>query len=239
MLDLSKSPVVPTSEFDCTKKRRGHEDFVMNCELNVPEEVAELFIRYTRWIWEYKCIGAVHAFYYDHTIFHGENGISLVGADPIVASSLHSISAYPDKINDFVDIIVEGNEEDGYCFGQAVRLGNANKGWSKMGPPTGKWLGVDDVPLYSICELHVKKVDGKWRVTEEWVVEGTEVKRQTLSSKDTEEAERGIGILPQDAVSKACEVAAEASVAASKAAEAAAAVIAAINGTYDNSAKEE
>ncbi|MFQ7472806.1 MAG: hypothetical protein ACLRLX_01205, partial [Anaerovoracaceae bacterium] len=57
--------------------------------------------------------------------------------------------------------------------------GLVNSGWSKDGPPTGKWLGVGDVPLYSICELTVRKIDGRWRVAEEWVVEGTEVKRMT------------------------------------------------------------
>lgn len=202
MLDLSKSPIVPTSAPDRTEKRRFYEDFVRNCELKLPEEVAELFINYTRWIWEYKCVGAVNKYYCDHTIFHGENGVTLVGSDPIIASSLISLSAYPDKINDFVDIIVEGNEEDGYSFGQSSRLGNFNTGYSKYGAPTGKWLGVDDVPLYSICELTLRKIDGRWKVTEEWVVEGTELKRRVLTPDQPdifEELEKNIGILPDDA----------------------------------------
>lgn len=202
---LSKSSIVPTSAADRTEKRRYYEDFVRNCELKLPEEVAELFINYTRWIWEYKCVGAVHKYYCDHTIFHGENGLTLVGADPIVAGSLMSLSAFPDKINDFVDIIVEGNEEDGYSFGQSSRLGNYNVGHSKYGPPTGKWLGVDDVPLYSICELTLRKIEGRWRVSEEWVVEGTEIKRQVLTPEQPdvfEELERNIGILPGEATAE-------------------------------------
>ena len=241
MLNLSKSPVVPTSEKDQTEKRKKLEDYVRSCCLELPEEVAELFINYTRWIWEYKCIGAINKFYNDDTICYTENGGCTVGADPVIAGSLQSICSYPDKINDFVDIIVEGNEEDGYSFGQSSKLGNFNLGWSKYGPPTGKWLGVDDIPLYSICELTLRKIDGRWRVTEEWVVEGTEVKRMTLNAEDRAEVERNIGIDPDgediDMLAAATKVAAEAAEAASKAAEAASALAAAINRL--NSEKEE
>ncbi|MFQ8602509.1 MAG: hypothetical protein ACLSAO_05390 [Anaerovoracaceae bacterium] len=235
MLDLSKSPVVPTSEKEQTEKRRKLEDYVRNCNLSLPEEVAELFINYTRWIWEYKCIGAINKYYNDATICYTENGGCTVGADPVIAGSLQSICAYPDKINDFVDIIVEGNEEDGYSFGQSSKLGNFNLGWSKYGEATGKWLGVGDVPLYSICELTLKKIDGRWRVTEEWVVEGTEVKRMTLNAEERAEVERNIGIDP-DIDCEDCEIttadlvkkAAEAAEAAAKAAEAALEAIKAI-----------
>ena len=47
MLDLSKSPVVPTSAPDCTEKRKAYEDYVRKCCLKAPQEVAELFINYT------------------------------------------------------------------------------------------------------------------------------------------------------------------------------------------------
>lgn len=186
MLDLSKSPIVPTSAPDQTEKRRKLEEFVRSCGLELPDEVAELFINYTRWIWEYKCVGAVCKFYCDQTIFHGENGFTSVGFEPTIASTLGAVCAYPDQVNEFVDIIVEGNEEDGYHFGQSSIIGLENNGWSQDGPPTGKWLGVGDVPLYSICELTVKKIDGRWRVAEEWVVEGTEVKRRTQRMTENE-----------------------------------------------------
>ncbi len=240
MLDLSKSPVVPTSAPDCTEKRKAYEDYVRKCCLKAPQEVAELFINYTRWIWEYKCIGAIAMFYNDQTICHTENGGVTVGAEPIIAGSLQSICSYPDKINDFVDIIVEGNEEEGYSFGQSSKLGNINKGYSKYGPGTGKWLGIGDVPLYSICELTLRKVDGRWRCTEEWVVEGTEVKRMTLNAADREEVEKHIGILPEDnAVVKTAQAAAEAAQAAAQAAEIAVKTMERMNGNLLDAEMEE
>lgn len=241
MLDLSKSPVVPTSRPDRTQRRREYEDFCRKCNCKVPEEVAELFINYTRWIWEYKCIGAINKFYNDETIIHTENGGLFRGADSSVTSSLISICAYPDKINDFIDIIVEGNEEDGYSFGQSTRQPNTNTGYSKFGPPTGKFLGKDGIPLFSICELTVKKIGGRWRVTEEWVVEGTEVKRQTLTPDDIAVVEKNIGILPDDVseVAKAAEAAAKAADAAAAAAKAAAQVAEALMAMMKTGKDEE
>lgn len=181
MLDLKRPDSVPTLDSNRTERRKHFEDYVRNCELKLPEEVAELFIDYTRWIWEYKCVGAVSKFYCDQTIFHGENGILKVGFRPTIEGTVGAICTWPDQINEFVDIIVEGNESDGYRFGQSSLLGINNDGWSQYGPPTGKWLGKDGLPLYSICELEVQKVNGRWRVVEEWVVEGTEIKRQCLT----------------------------------------------------------
>jgi hypothetical protein len=228
MLDLTKSSRPPTLDPDQRTKRRKLEDAVLNCELKLPEEVAALFLDYTRWIWEYKCLGAIHKYYCDHTIFHGENGYTAVGADAIVASSLQAVCAYPDQIVDFVDIIVEGNEEDGYNFGQSSRLGLYNNGWSASGPPTGKWAGVGDVPLYSICELKLKKIEGRWRVAEEWVVEGTEVKRQVLSQGDADNDV--VSTSDKDTLDCAVKAASDAAKAAAEAALAASTLVATING---------
>ena len=135
---------------------------------------------------------------------------------------------------------MEVNEEEGYSFGQSSKLGNINKGYSKYGPGTGKWLGVGDVPLYSICELTLRKVDGRWRCTEEWVVEGTEVKRMTLNAADREEVEKHIGILPEDnAVVKAAQAAAEAAQAAAQAAEIAVKTMERMNGNLLDAEMEE
>jgi hypothetical protein len=93
----------------------------------------------------------------------------------------HVISAFPDQIVEFVDIFVEGNEEDGYRFGQSTIMRIANTGWSEYGPPTGKSLSQGDRVFHSICELSLKKLEGRWRVYEEWVVEGSQVWKQTLT----------------------------------------------------------
>ena len=177
--ETPKSPLV--EQPNQAEARRKLEDAVRSNGLKLPKEVAQLFIDYTRWIWDYKCLGAVHKYYCDQTVFHGSNGFLSVGAEATLSGTIRAISAFPDQIVEFVDIFVEGNEEDGYRFGQSTIMRLKNNGWSEFGPPTGKSLSEGDRVFHSICELSLKKMEGRWRVYEEWVVEGSKVWRQTLT----------------------------------------------------------
>ena len=47
MLDLKRPDSVPTLDSNRTEKRKHFEDYVRNCELKLPEEVAELFIDFS------------------------------------------------------------------------------------------------------------------------------------------------------------------------------------------------
>lgn len=177
--ETPKAPLVNAP--DQTAMRKSLEAAVCSNKLQLPDEVAQLFIDYTRWIWDYKCFGAIHKYYCDQTVFHGSNGSVSAGGIPTLTGTLKSISAFPEQIVDFVDIFVEGNEQDGYHFGQSTRMRLRNTGWSEYGPPTGKSLSEDGKVFHSICELTIKKIDGRWRVFEEWVVEGSQVWRETLT----------------------------------------------------------
>lgn len=163
------------------EERKQLEEAIAGCGLSITDEAAQVFINYTRWIWDYKCLGAVHKYYCDQTVFHGAGGMVTAGAAPTLSGTLKSISAFPDQIVEFVDIFAEGNEEDGYRFGQSTRMRLRNTGWSEYGPPTGKSLSEEGKVFHSICELTLKKIEGRWRVYEEWVVEGSVVWRQTLT----------------------------------------------------------
>ena len=44
MLDLSRPNSIPVRDPDQTANRKQFENYVRNCELKLPEEVAELFI---------------------------------------------------------------------------------------------------------------------------------------------------------------------------------------------------
>lgn len=160
--------------------RKTMEDFIKNCHLEFPEEIAQLFEQYTRVIWQYKCPGAIHKFYCDETICYGENGKKTVGMDKVVAGTLGFMRSFPDRICDFVDIFAEGNEEEGYSFGQATRFNAVNTGWTKYGAPTGKTLQRDGEYCHSICECKLRKVEGRWRIVEEWVVDSAEAIDETI-----------------------------------------------------------
>ena len=154
---------------DMSEGRKKVAEFCRQCKLQFPEEVAELFKAYTEWIWQYKCIGAIYEFYCDSTVVHSCDGDS-VGAEASVAATLSTIRSFPDQTVEFVDIFAEGNEEDGYSFGQCTNFTWRNTGWTAYGPPTGKSLAEDGKKCFSMCECRVEKVEGRWRITEEWLV---------------------------------------------------------------------
>lgn len=154
---------------DMNAGRKAAAEFCRQCRLQFPEEVAELFKAYTEWIWQYKCVGAIYQFYCDTTVVHTCDGDS-VGAEAAVAGTLSTIRTFPDQVTEFVDIFAEGDEEHGYSFGQCTNFTWRNEGWTPYGPPTGKRLGEGGKTCYSMCECRVEKVEGRWRITEEWLV---------------------------------------------------------------------
>lgn len=161
-------------------------DYVDTCELKTPEEVAKLFEAYTRIIWDFKLVGRINDFYCDDIIINREGGADLVGVQQVFQNTLHLMAAFPDLKLKFIDIFAEGNEKDGYSFGQAIYFDGTNNGYSMYGPPTGKSLTEGDVCL-GLCECRVEKVDGRWKIVEEWVTRSSAAIKQTMTIKENTE----------------------------------------------------
>lgn len=156
-------------------------EYVDNCQLKTPEEVARLFEEYTKVIWDHKLVGKIYDFYCDDAVIHMGDGTEVVGVDKVFAGTLQFISAFPNLKFKFLDIFAEGDEENGYKFAQAVYYDGVNTGYSQFGPPTGKALSEDDYCM-SVCECLVKKVDGRWKIVEEWLVRSSEALNNTMKS---------------------------------------------------------
>lgn len=148
------------------QERKQLEEIVSGCKFESAEEVAQLFQAYTHLIWKHKQVGRIYDFYYDGMRIHREGGNDLIGVDKVVQDTLACLAAFPDMEFQFYVIHGTGNQEEGYRFGQAVYF-------------TGTFLGVGPYGLgggasfqphecVDLCECLVKKIDGKWRVAEEW-----------------------------------------------------------------------
>lgn len=172
---------VPTEELE-----QYCENFVDNCKLEFPEEIAELFECYTRLIWQFKQVGKIYQFYSDITTCYGENGRVSHGADSVVNGTLSFMRSFPERKCIFVDIFAEGDPETGYHFGQTTRFSAKNTGVTKYGPGTNKSLEEDGKQCYSICECEIAKVEGRFRIVNEWVVESTQAIDQTTKPDSTE-----------------------------------------------------
>lgn len=150
--------------------RKKMEDFVDHCELKVPEEVARLFKEYTLLVWDYKLLGKIYDFYTDDAIMYVEDGKTVVGVEKVVADTLAFTAAVPDNESWFIDIFAEGDEENGYRFIQATRCVGTCLGRSAAGEATGRSLSEGGRDCIGLCECLVKKVDGRWKIVEEWMV---------------------------------------------------------------------
>jgi hypothetical protein len=170
------------------KERDQLVEYVNICKLKTPAEVAKLFEDYTRTIWDFKLVGRINDFYCDDIIINREGGSDLVGAKQVFRDTLHLMAAFPDLKLKFIDIFAEGNEEDGYNFGQAIYFDGTNTGYSKYGPPTGKSLTDGEVCL-GLCECRVEKVNGRWKIVEEWVTRSSAATEQTMQMNQRIEQE--------------------------------------------------
>ncbi|MCI9120979.1 MAG: hypothetical protein HFG00_05565 [Oscillibacter sp.] len=150
--------------------RKKLERYVDQCELKVPEEVARLFKEYTLLVWDFKLLGRIYDFYRDDAIMYVEDGETVVGVEEVVANTLAFTAAVPDNESWFIDIFAEGDPERGYYFIQSTRCVGTSTGPSKLGPGTGRSLSEGGRDCIGLCECHVENVDGKWKITEEWMV---------------------------------------------------------------------
>jgi hypothetical protein len=169
---------------DRFKDRDAYIDYINNCKFKSPEEVARLFREYTAVIWDYKLIGKIFDFYGDNVVIYREGGNNMVGVQDVINDTLAYISAFPDLAFEFLDIHCDGNEKDGYRFGQVVEFKGTNLGYSKYGPPTGKSLVKDGRGTLDICQCLIKKVNGRWRMHTEWGTRSEKANAEVLGAAE-------------------------------------------------------
>jgi predicted ester cyclase len=148
-------------------------------ELKNVKEV-EAFVRnYTTLIWDYKMIGKIYDYYQPDIEVIREDRILIKGVDKVVEDVTILLAAFPDMKVDIENVIVSGNQEEGYKIFRRMRYKGTNKGYSRFGPPTGKSLGNNCLAL---SMFYLKKIDGAWKITSEMDMRSTEWIEETLQA---------------------------------------------------------
>ena len=153
------------------QKHREQMDYVENCELLTPEEVARLFEEYTHLIWDDFMIGKIYDFYDDDIVLNHANGLTIQGVANVFANTLNSINktlhTTPGYKTVFIDIFAEGDPENGYRFLQATTGYDSD---TETYPETeGVVVDSSRNGRIGLCECLVKKVDGRWQIVQEWL----------------------------------------------------------------------
>lgn len=168
------------------QERQKRESYIDQCRLETPLEVANLFMEYTKVIWNHKMVGRIYDIYCDDCVIHREGGVDIRGIQSVFAGTLAFMASFPDLEFVFIDIFSEGNPEEGYRFGQAIYYEGTNTGYSSFGPPSGKQL-TEEIPCIALCECLVKQVNGRWKIVEEWLVRSNMAIEETLTAGDNDE----------------------------------------------------
>ena len=139
---------------------------VENADFQCAHDVEIFFEAYTQYIWDFKMVGLIYDHYTDETVIHGENGVDIVGIGPVVHHTLERLYTLPDMKIVFIGIWADKVSDDTYRFIQITHPEGTFTGPSIHGQPTGRKLGYDNI--MNMCECVVKKIDGRWKIVEEW-----------------------------------------------------------------------
>ncbi len=147
-------------EFQSLKRIVDHPD------LKTGADVEQFFIALTKYIWDHKMIGQIYDHYTDATVMHGENGRMTADIAPVIGHTGERLFAIPDMRTNFLEIHAVKVSDDEFKFIQVTHIDATFTGPCHYGPAGGQKMNYDN--FMSMCECRVKKIDGQWKIVEEW-----------------------------------------------------------------------
>lgn len=160
-------------------------------------DIVDYIIGITHEIWEEKAVGKLYDYYANTIKIHTTSG-TIYGRDAVLAGTLGTLAAYPDRRLYGDEVIWGGDDQQGYYTSHRLVHTGTNTGWSIYGPPTGK-----RIEYHAIADC----VSRQNMIIEEWLIrdELTLVHQlgldpvQTAKDMARKEAEHGLALqLPGD-----------------------------------------
>ncbi len=123
-------------------------------------DIVDYIVRVTHRIWEEKGVGRLYDYYAHNVVIHTSDG-DIHGREQVIAATLQTLAAYPDRRLFADDVIWGGDDQEGYYTSHRLIHTGYNTGPSLYGPPTGRL-----VCYTAIADCHVVEN----RIVEEWLV---------------------------------------------------------------------
>lgn len=123
-------------------------------------DFVDYIIRITHEIWEEKAIGKLYDYYANTVQIHTSGG-TIYGRDAVLAGTIATLAAYPDRRLYGDEVIWGGDDQVGLYSSHRLTHSGTNRGWSLYGPPTNK-----KVEYRAIADCFVKRN----MIVEEWLV---------------------------------------------------------------------
>ena len=98
-------------------------------------DIVDYIIRITHHIWEEKAVGYIYDTYQHNCVVHGSGG-DVHGREAVVAGTLQTLAAFPDRKLYGDSVIWSGDEDAGFHTSHLITSVGYNTGYSSYGPPT-------------------------------------------------------------------------------------------------------
>ena len=163
-------------------ERKILRGIVDQCRFETTEDVERYFEALTLLIWKHHLVGLIYACYYDKMANRRDGGIVLEGSDQTVRDTLALQAKVPDILPVFCEIHAVKNPDDGFRFGQVVYNDGSARGGVSLHGKGGDGV-FEPYECLEMCECVVRRVEGKWRITEEWGVRSLQGLDRMLSGR--------------------------------------------------------
>ncbi|MFZ4814444.1 MAG: ester cyclase [Phototrophicaceae bacterium] len=169
-------------------------------------DIVDYIIRITHEIWEEKAVGKLYDYYANTVQIHTSDG-TIYGRDAVLAGTLGTLAAYPDRHLNGDEVIWGGDDQHGFYSSHRITHTGTNRGWSPYGAPTGKRIQYRAI---ADCVVLRNMIVEEWLIRDELtlvhqlgldpvatakMITGKLAEKGTLP-EITGDVERGVGQLP-------------------------------------------
>jgi predicted ester cyclase len=123
-------------------------------------DIVDYIIGITHEIWEEKAVGKLYDYYANTIQIHTSSG-TIYGREAVLAGTLATLAAYPDRRLYGDEVVWGGDDVAGFYTSHRLVHSGTNRGWSLYGPPTH-----NRVEYYAIADCHVRQNV----IVEEWLI---------------------------------------------------------------------
>jgi predicted ester cyclase len=129
-------------------------------------DIVDYIIRCTHRIWEERGVGLIYTHYAHNSVIH--SGLEdTYGREQVVANTLQTLAAIPDRKLYADDVIWAGDDEAGFHTSHHISSAGHNTGWSAYGPPTGRRVAYRAI---ANCFVRENMILEEWLLRDELVL---------------------------------------------------------------------
>ena len=126
-------------------------------------DIVDYIIRCTHRIWEERGVGLIYTHYAHNSVIHG--GLEdTYGREQVIANTLQTLAAFPDRKLYGDDVIWSGDDEAGFHTSHHISSVGHNTGWSAYGSPTGRRVGYRAI---ANCFVRENMILEEWLLRDE------------------------------------------------------------------------